>query len=265
MTAGGWAPGSPANWSAQESHSSSAFIRLGLIMLVVIVVAVLIVGALAPSTPPAECPVTSAPCSVPPAPPVVAPAPPAAGQGGQSSTAELLDGPAWSSSDLGGAVHYNSAEWVVQESDTDLLQLVSPSDSNGSERDDWVIVEVVPASSATPDQLLKARVASLAKSVPDLAADSDPYYRINGPEIGNVPGTSGVYAGTLDDTDGTPIAPVRYSIVAATNGRITVALTVRTLNPDETADQGPPVLTWHMLSRQLADVILEDFRWPAAP
>jgi hypothetical protein len=262
MTAGGWAPGSPTGWSAQESHSSSAFIRLGLIMLVVIIGAAVIVGALAPSKPPAACPVTTAPCSVPPAPPVAVP--PAAGQGGQSSTAELVDGPAWTSSDLGASVHYNSGEWVIQKNDSDLLQLISPSDSNGSERDDWVIVEVAPASSATPDQLLKARVASLAKSVPDLAADPDPYYRINGPEIGNVAGTSGVYAGTLDDTDGTPIAPVRYSIVAATNGRITVALTVRTLNPDETADQGPPVLTWHMLSRQLADVILEDFRWPAA-
>ena len=40
-------------------------------------------------------------------------------------------------------------------------------------------------------------------------------------------------------------------------------MTVRTLDPDEIADHGPPALTWHMLSRQLADALLEDFRWPA--
>ncbi len=88
---------------------------------------------------------------------------------------------------------------------------------------------------------------------------------MNGAEIGDVAGVAAVYVGTLDDTDGTPVAPVRYSIVAASNGQVTVALTVRTLNPDEIADHGPPVLTWHMYSRQLADVLLEDFRWPAAP
>ena len=129
---------------------------------------------------------------------------------------------------------------------------------------DWLIVEAVAASSETPQQLIEQRVASLRKSVPDLALDPGSYYQVNGAEIGDVPGTAQVYVGTLDDTDGTPIAPVRYSIVAATNGRITVALTVRNLDPDSIADHGPPVITWHMYSRQLADLILEDFRWPAA-
>ena len=126
-----------------------------------------------------------------------------------------------------------------------------------------MIVEGASSSSETPDQLIQARVASLQQSVPDLAADSGSYYQVNGAEIGDVPGIAQVYVGTLDDTDGTPIAPVRYSIVAATNGRITVAITVRTLDPDSIADHGPPVITWHMYSRQLADAILEDFRWPA--
>jgi hypothetical protein len=262
---GQWQPGDRAGWSQQESHSSSAFIRLGVVMAVVIVVAVLIVGAIAPVTPPAECPAAPAPCSVPPAPPGGIPSTPAGGQGALSATAELVNGPGWSSSEFGFSVHYDSDDWVIQENDKDLLQLISPSDSSGSERDDWVIIEGVPAASATPQQLIDARVASLAKSVPDLAADSDPYYRVNGAEIGDVAGVAAVYVGTLDDTDGTPVAPVRYSIVAASNGKVTVALTVRTLNPDEIADHGPPVLTWHMYSRQLADVLLEDFRWPAAP
>ncbi len=78
------------------------------------------------------------------------------------------------SSEFGFSVHYDSDDWVIQENDKDLLQLISPSDSSGSERDDWVIIEGVPAASATPQQLIDARVASLAKSVPDLAADPTP-------------------------------------------------------------------------------------------
>ena len=256
---GQWSPTDQPGGSASPSRSSSAFIRLGVVMAVVIVVAVVLVSAFTPSAPPAACPAAPAPCSVPPAPP----GNPGSGQPGTNAATELVNGPAWSSSELGFSLHYDARTWDVEQDDKDLLQLVSPSDSNGSERGDWVIVEGVAASSATPEQLIQARVASLSKSVPDLAASSDSYYQVNGPEIGDVAGIAAVYVGTLDDTDGTPVAPVRYSIVAASNGRLTVALTVRTLNPDELADQGPPELTWHMYSRQLADVLLEDFRWPA--
>jgi hypothetical protein len=259
---GPWQPADQAGWSTQQARSSSAFIRLGVVMAVVIVVAVVVVGGLAPASPPAPCPPVPAPCSVPPVPPGGVPET-GSEQGGTNGAAELVDGPGWSSSAYGFSLHYDSSTWAVQENDKDLLQLISPSDSRGSQRDDWVIVEGVAASADTPQELVAARVASLAKSVPDLALSPDSYYQVNGPEIGDVAGIAAVYVGTLDDTDGTPVAPVRYSIVAASNGRVTVALTVRTLNPDGIADQGPPELTWHMYSRQLADVLLEDFRWPA--
>ena len=118
----------------------------------------------------------------------------------------------------------------------------------------------------------RQRLSNLSRSAsptsgnrcPIITPDPSSYYQINGAEIGNIAGTGQVYVGTLDDTDGTPIAPVRYSIVAASNGQVTVALTVRTLDPDDIADHGPPVVTWHLYSRQLADALLEDFRWPAA-
>jgi hypothetical protein len=186
------------------------------------------------------------------------------GPDGTDGTPELVVGTAWSSAAFGFSFHYDPQAWVVEQDQPDLLELFPPSDSNGQEREDWLIVEGVAASTATPEQLIQERVANLRKSVPDITPDPSSYYQINGAEIGNIAGTGQVYVGTLDDTDGTPIAPVRYSIVAASNGQVTVALTVRTLDPDDIADHGPPVVTWHLYSRQLADALLEDFRWPAA-
>ena len=253
----------PAGLPGQRPRSSSALLRFGVVLAVVLVIGLVVVSAFTPAAPPAECPPPPAPCNVPPEPPGALPSSGTTGQTGNDSSAELVVGTAWTSSTYGFSLHYNPDEWVLQEDQADLLQVISPSDSNGSERGDWVIVEGVPAASATPAQLIQQRVATLRQSVPDLAPDSGSYYQVNGAEIGNVPGIAQVEVGTLDDTDGTPVAPVRYTIVAASNGRITVAVTVRTLDPDDIADHGPPVITWHMYSRQLADVLLEDFRWPA--
>ncbi len=253
----------PAGLPAGRPRSSSALLRFGVVMAVVLVIGVLVVDVFKPAPPPAECPPPPAPCNVPPAPPGALPSSGTTGQTGNDSSAELVVGTAWTSSTFGFSLHYDPDSWDLQLDQADLVQLISPSDSNGSEREDWVIVEGVPAASVTPAQLIQQRVEALRQSVPDLAADSGSYYQVNGAEIGNVPGIAQVYVGTLDDSDGTPVAPVRYTIVAASNGGVTVALTVRTLDPDEIADHGPPVITWHMYSRQLADVLLEDFRWPA--
>jgi hypothetical protein len=247
--------------AAGRPRSGSPLLRFAIIFVVVLVIALLIVSALTPASPPAACPAPPAPCSVPPRPPGTGSTGGGGGQGG-SSTAELVVGTVWSSSQYGFSFHYDPGAWSPAEDDKDLLQLASPSDPDAN-REDWVIVEGAPSSSETARQLIAARVASLQQSVPDLALDSGSYYRVNGAEIGEVPGTAAVYVGTLDDTDGTPIAPVRYSIVAATRGSLTVAITVRTLDPDSIASHGPPAITWHMLSRQLVDPILEDFRWPS--
>ncbi len=258
-------PGPSAGQPALRPRSHSALLRFAIVLAVVLVVAVVIISLVKPPAPPAQCPTAPAPCSVPPVPPGTGSLTTTPGQAGTAdSTTELVIGTAWSSTTFGYTIHYDPDSWVVNQTQGDLLQLISPSDSSGSIRDDWVIVEAVASTSATPQQLIEQRVALLTKSVPDLAVDPGSYYQVSGAEIGNVPGLAQVYAGTLDDTDGTPIAPVRYSIVAATNGRITVAVTVRTLDPDSIADHGPPVITWHMYSRQLVDVLLEDFRWPAA-
>lgn len=245
-------------------RSRSPLLRYAIVLAVALVLAVVIINLLKAPAPPAQCPAAPAPCSVPPVPPGAVPPAGTIGPGGAAdSGAELVLGSPWSSSQFGFSLHYDPELWAVQEDRAGLLQLSSPSTANRSQRGDWVIVEAVPAAADTPQQLIEQRVAALRKSVPDLAADPGSYYQVNGAEIGDVPGTAQVYVGTLDDTDGTPIAPVRYSIVAATNGRITVALTVRTVDPDGIADHGPPVITWHMYSRQLADLLLEDFRWPA--
>ena len=262
MSVGPAAGGAWTGWADERPRPHSALIRLGLVLAVSLILVVLVVLVFQPAAPTAACPAPPAPCNVPPVPPGTVPTGPTTGQGG--GTAELVVGSAWSSSEFGFSLHYDPADWVLKEDQKDLLELISPSDASGSEREDWVIVEGVPASNDTPQQLIQERLASLETSVPDLAVDPSSYYQVNGAEIGNVPGIAEVYVGTLDDTDGTPLAPVRYSIVAASNGQVTVAVTVRTLDPDEIADHGPPAITWHMLSRQLADRLLEDFRWPPA-
>jgi hypothetical protein len=254
-----------AAYAAQRGRSRSPLLRFAVIFIVVLVVVLVVVAALAPAAPAPSCPTAPAPCTVPPKPPSGGGGT-TGGGGGQtgSATAELVVGTAWSSTKFGFSLHYDAEAWDVQDDEPDLLQLKSPADPD-ADREDWVIVEGATASSETPDQMIDARVASLSQSVPDLAEDTDgTYYEVKGAEIGGVPGIARVYVGTLDDTDGTPIAPVRYTIVAATNGQLTIGLTVRTLDPDAIADHGPPALTWHMLSRQLADALLEDVRWPAA-
>jgi hypothetical protein len=248
--------------AALPRRSGSPLVRFAIIFVVVLVITLVIVAVLTPSAPASSCPTAPAPCSVPPKPPGTGTSSNGANQGGSASD-ELVVGTAWTSSEFGFSFHYDADAWDVQQDEQDLLQLKSPSDSN-ADREDWVIVEGASSSSDTPEQLIQARVASLGQSVPDLAADSGSYYEVKGAEIGGVAGIAAVYVGTLDDTDGTPVAPVRYSIVAATHGGLTVAITVRTLDPDSIADHGPPAITWHMLSRQLVDPILEDFRWPAA-
>jgi hypothetical protein len=254
-----------AAYAAQRPRSRSPLLRFAVIFVVLLVLVLLAVTALAPAAPAPSCPAAPAPCSVPPKPPGGQGGSTGGSTGGQTgnTTAELVVGTAWSSTKYGFALHYDPDAWNVQDDEPDLLQLKSPSDPN-ADREDWVIVEGASASIETPEQLIDARVASLSQSVPDLAEDTDgTYYEVKGAEVGDVPGIARVYVGTLDDSDGTPIAPVRYTIVAATKGQLTIGVTVRTLDPDAIADHGPPELTWHMLSRQLADALLEDIRWPA--
>jgi len=248
-------------FAAQPRRSGSPLVRFAIIFVVILVITLVIVAVLTPSPPASSCPPAPAPCGVPPKPPGNGTTGGGANQGTGSGD-ELVVGTAWTSSEFGFSFHYDADAWDVQQDEKDLLQLKSPSDP-AADREDWVIVEGASSTSDTPDQLIQARVASLQQSVPDLAPDSGSYYDVEGAEIGDVQGIAAVYVGTLDDTDGTPVAPVRYSIVAATHGGLTVAITVRTLDPDAIADHGPPAITWHMLSRQLVDPILEDFRWPA--
>ena len=252
-----------AGFNSRRPRSRSPLLRFAVVLGLSLAFILVVVIGFTPPAPAPDCPAAPAPCSVPPRPPGALPPTGSTGQGAAVGSAELVVGTPWSSSEFGFSLHYDPGSWDVQEDQKDLLQLMSPTDP-GADREDWVIVEGAPASGDTPEQLIQAQVASLAQSVPDLALDSGSYYQVNGAEIGDVPGIARSYVGTLDATDGTPIAPVRYSIVAASNGRITVAVTVRTLDPDEIADHGPPEITWHMYSRQLADALLEDFRWPAA-
>ncbi len=245
--------------AGQRPASRSPLLRFAVVLVVVLVIALIVVTVFSPPAPAPQCPTAPAPCSAPPRPPGGQQG--STGGQGTSASAELVVGTPWTSTALGFSLHFDPDAWDVQQDESDLLQLKSPSDPD-ADREDWVIVEGA-AASQTPDQLIDARVASLAQSVPDLAQDPGSYYEVKGAEIGAVPGIARVYVGTLDDTDGTPVAPVRYTIVAASNGKVTIAVTVRTLDPDAIADHGPPALTWHMLSRQLADALLEDIRWPA--
>ena len=97
--------------------------------------------------------------------------------------------------------------------------------------DTQVIVDAVPAATP-PSELLAEELTKVDRFLIGRVADSDAYDALLGPSIGYIRGEGGVYTGTLVSRDGTPLAPGGVTIVAATNGRLTVAVVVIVGTPD---------------------------------
>ena len=63
--------------------------------------------------------------------------------------------------------------------------------------------------------------------------DSDDYDALLGPSIGYIRGEGDVFSGTLLSSDGTPVAPGGVTVLASTDGRLTVSVVVVVGSPDD--------------------------------
>jgi hypothetical protein len=171
----------------------------GFILLIAIVVA--IVKALAPGPVPTPCPAGS-PCGAPPATPVA-----------------LAAEKTWTSTDLGYEFDFDPRLWSVDSQNA--TEIVLRSNEPGSPFFVWF--SSVPASQATPDQLMAQREADLRQDI--LGLEVDPNAPILGPEIGYLNGVGARYVGQVSNPQG-PGVPVDVAIMAATDGTITTAVAV---------------------------------------
>ena len=76
-----------------------------------------------------------------------------------------------------------------------------------------------------------------------------------------VRGETAVYSGILLGADGTPVAPGGVTVMASTNGRLTVGVIVIVGEPD--SDLGGDTLQ-HVV-RDAVDDIVKSFDWGSAP
>jgi hypothetical protein len=200
--------------------------------------------------------VGSSPLPVATARPQVTPAPlPSAGASlpvskPSSNSPVVLSGTLYSDSSLGYGFEY----------DPDAFTLSDHAD--GSAVLDGVVFDTqvwVDARTADtpPAKMIENELADVDRFLIARVADTDTYDALLGPSIGFVPGTGGVWSGTLTGRDGSPLAPGGVTIVSATDGRITVAVVVVVGTPD--ARQGPDTQQHEV--RSAADMILKTFQW----
>ena len=130
----------------------------------------------------------------------------------------------------------------------------------GTSGDGLLIVAAVPSSEAGV-QAYAAQWTNLLKDwAPDLQADDSEKNAILGPSIGFVDGIGLTFAGSRSS----PLlatTPVGVSLLVASDGRTTAAVTLIVFNPDKPV--GSKWLQYNIRSR--AELILKTFRWTPPP
>ena len=114
-------------------------------------------------------------------------------------------------------------------------------------------------ATVSPEQLRDELVDGFGGRISSLAIDDDPLTRVHRPSIGHVPAVVASYRGDLG-TSGS-LSPVALVVMSATDGQMTVAVSVVVINPD-TVLPGTS-LRWFRVSGQVVDPVLKRFEWPA--
>ena len=196
----------------------------------------------APSARPTAVPATSAPgATSTPFVPVPTPV---------SNAPIVVSGEVWQSATLNYSFEYDPDSWTLTDwtDDTAIFSSV--------QFDAQAIIHAVPAATS-PAELIAQQLGVVDTFMIGRVKDSDDYDALLGPSIGYVNGEGDVYSGTLLSNDGTPIAPGGVTILAATDGRLTVAVLVIVGSPD--AQVGPG--THQHAARSSADDFLKTFDW----
>ena len=196
-----------------------------------------------------SCPNPGQPCVAPPRQPTGAP--------------PLHLGTVWQSSELGFGLEYSPRAWQAGEQDGRGIRLdMSPqaiSAMGFSAGQAIVVVRAVPASEATPQQLVSQEVDLLRQTVPDIEADTRPGREILGPEIGYQPGIGNVYVGTTDGAAGGAV-PVSAAILSASDGRLSTLFVLVVVDPGAGTPQGD----LEDAARTLGDSLVNAVSWPGA-
>lgn len=195
-----------------------------------------------PSTGPTTVPATLQPGATP-TPFVPAPTP-------VSNSPIVVSGEVWQSATLNYSFEYDTDSWTLTDSTDDTAVLSSVR------FDAQVVIHAVPAAT-TPADLIAQQLGVVDTFMIGRVKDSDDYDALLGPSIGYVNGEGDVYSGTLLSKDGTPIAPGGVTILAATDGRLTVSVIVIVGSPDAQVGSG----THQHAARGSADDFLKTFDW----
>ncbi len=249
-------PGPAAAWDPGRGSAPSRLgrmrllagfaVALGLIFLVSAVVATI---AKSPEPPP-DC-VPGQACGGPP-PQEPAPSdasilrPPADRQVG------IRAGVPWRSTELGYEFEYDDDVWVIEHEDARGVEFRLDASIDAS-----LQVEAVPASEAGAEALADQRLSDIESSVPDLAADDRGRYAILGPGIGYIDGIGGSFAGSVTSSQGATV-PVGVSLIAASDGRTTVVITLIVADPDEPVGDES---VQRVVRESAAELIFKTFRW----
>ena len=167
-----------------------------------------------------------------------------------SNSPEVLSGEVWQSKTLNYSFEYDPDSWTLIDSSDDSAVFSSVN------FDAQTTIHAVPAATS-PDALIADQLAVVDTFMISRVKDTDDYDALLGPSIGYVNGEGSVWSGTLLSNDGTPVAPGGVTVLAATDGRLTVSVVVVVGSPDAKVGSG----TQQHKARQSADDFLKTFDW----
>jgi hypothetical protein len=172
-----------------------------------------------------------------------------------SNSPVLISGEVWRSGTLGYFFEYDPDAFSISQA-SDELAIFDVSFAHAQ------VVIVGASGDVSPSELIQSELTgNIDRIIIGRTLDRDPYDALLGPSIGHVRGEGAVYAGTLLGSDGTPVAPAGVTIVAASDGRITVAVVVIVGQPDVL--DGSDTVQYQV--RQAADQIVKTFDWDGTP
>jgi hypothetical protein len=160
-------------------------------------------------------------------------------------------------SELGYQFEY-SDWWAIDTSVTDPREV--DLIYQGTSGDGILIVAAVPSNEAGVQAYAAQWTNLLRDWAPDLQADESEKNAILGPSIGFVDGLGLTFAGSRSSPQSATV-PVGVSLLVASDGRTTAAVTLIVFNPDKPV--GSKWLQYNIRSR--AELTLKTFRWTAPP
>jgi hypothetical protein len=261
-TGGAVDPRPVSPWDRGRGGDPSRLGRMRLLAGFAVVLGVILIGAAVvsiaaePPEPPPDCAPGEA-CGGPP-PQEPAPSDPSIPRPPADVQVGIRAGEPWKSTELGYEFEYDDTIWAIEREDGRGVEFRLEADAD---IDASLVVTAAPAAEAGVEVLANRRLEAIQSSVADLEVDDRGRYAILGPAIGYVDGIGGSFAGSVVSPQGAA-TPVGVSLLAASDGRTTVVITLIVSNPDKHA--GADSLQ-RIVREGAGELIVKTFRWAPAP